>query len=65
MKQSDYDHIKKIDQQIQTIKKAAVRLKKISGGVQAIDCNAARILASAKMLEINFSDVLGILGRIK
>jgi hypothetical protein len=65
MKQSDYDHIKKIDQQIQTIKKAAQRLKKISGGVQAIDCNAARILASTKMLEINFSDVLGILGRIK
>ena len=65
MKQSDYDHLKKIDQQIQTIKKAALRLKKISGGVQAIDCNAARILASTKMLEINFSDVLGILGRIK
>lgn len=65
MKQSDYDQLKKIDQQIQTIKKAALRLKKISGGVQAIDCNATRILASAKMLEINFSDVLGVLGRIK
>jgi hypothetical protein len=65
MKQSDYDHLKEIDQQIQIIKKAALRLKKISGGVQAIDCNAGRILASAKMLEINFSDVSGVMGRFK
>ncbi len=39
------------------IKKAAQELKKLSEGVQAIDCNVDRILASTKMLEINFSDI--------
>ena len=50
-----------MDKKIQAIKKAALELKEISGGIQAVDRNADRILASVKMLEINVSDVLDIL----
>ncbi len=50
----------KMDEKIQAIKKAALELKELSGGIQAVDRNADRILASVKMLEINVSDVLGI-----
>jgi hypothetical protein len=49
--------LEKIDAEIQFIKKAALELKNISGGIQALDCNTQRILASVKMLEINFSDL--------
>ena len=52
--------LKKIDTQIKAIQKAARRLKELSGGIQAVDRNADRILASVKMLEINISDVLDI-----
>jgi hypothetical protein len=48
----------KMDEKIQTIKRAALQLKEISGGIQAVDRNADRILTSTKMLEINVSDVL-------
>ena len=48
-------------ERIQAIKQAALELKELSGGIQAVDCNADRILASAKMLEINVSDVLDVL----
>ena len=57
----DKDLVVKMDEKIQTIKKAALELKKLSDGIQAVDRNADRILASAKMLEINVSDVLEIL----
>ncbi len=50
-----------IHEQIEKISKAAERLKEISGGIQAIDRNAARIQASVKMLEINVSDLLKII----
>jgi prefoldin subunit 5 len=49
--------IRKIDTRIKTIKKATLELKQLSYGIQAIDRNAERILASVKMLEINVSDV--------
>jgi prefoldin subunit 5 len=49
--------LRKLDTRIKTIKKAAQELKQLSGGIQAIDRNAERILASLKMLEINISDV--------
>lgn len=52
--------IKKIDTRIKTIKKAAEELKNLSGGIQAINRNAERILASVKMLEINISDLLDL-----
>jgi hypothetical protein len=50
--------IRKLDHRIKTIKKAAQELKRFSGGVQAVDRNVGRILASVKMLEINISDLL-------
>jgi hypothetical protein len=49
--------LRKIDTRIKTINKAAQELKQLSGGIQAVDRNAERILASVKMLEINISDV--------
>lgn len=52
--------MKKIDTRIKTIKKAAQELKELSGGIQAVDRNAERILASVKMLEINVSDLLDL-----
>jgi hypothetical protein len=57
----DKDLVVKMDEKIQAIKKAALELKEISGGIQAVDRNADRILTSVKMLEINVSDVLEIL----
>lgn len=50
--------LRKIDMRIKAIKKAAQELKAFSGGIQAVDRNADRILASVKMLEINVSDIL-------
>jgi hypothetical protein len=50
--------LKQMDVRIKKIKKAALELKELSGGIQAVDRNASRILASVKMLEINISDIL-------
>jgi prefoldin subunit 5 len=52
--------LRKLDTRIKTIKKTTQELKQLSGGIQAIDRNAERILASVKMLEINISDVKGL-----
>ena len=49
--------LRKLDTRIKVIKKATQELKQLSSGIQAIDRNAERILASVKMLEINVSDV--------
>jgi hypothetical protein len=57
----DKDLLVKMDEKIQAIKKAALELKGLSSGIQAVDCNADRILASTKMLEISVSDVLEVL----
>lgn len=53
--------IKKMAQKISSIKQEANELKAMSGGVQAVDKNIDRILASIKMLEINISDLLDVL----
>ena len=53
-------NLKKMDTRIRAIKKSAQELKKLSGGIQAVDRNTNRILASVKMLEINISDLLGL-----
>ena len=50
--------LKKLDTRIKNIRKAAQELKKLSQGIQAVDRNADRLLASVKMLEINISDLL-------
>jgi hypothetical protein len=56
----DKEVLMKMDEKIQVIKEAALELKEISYGIQAVDRNVDRILASAKMLEINISDVIRI-----
>jgi hypothetical protein len=53
--------IEDMAEKIQILKQTATELKRISGGLQAVDRNVDRILASIKMLEINISDVVGIL----
>ncbi len=50
--------MKKIDTRIRAIKKAAQELKDLYNEIPAVERNAARILASVKMLEINISDIL-------
>jgi hypothetical protein len=50
--------IKKMDTKVKKIKKAAEELKELYRNIPAVDRNAARILASVKMLEINVSDLL-------
>ncbi len=52
--------LKQMDARIKKIRKAAEELKELSGGIQAVDRNASRILASVKMLEINISDILDL-----
>jgi hypothetical protein len=46
-----------IDSKIQLIKETARELKALGAEIPAIDRNIVRILASVKMLEINFSDL--------
>jgi len=61
----DWREIKKLDTRIKTIRKAALELLRLSKGIQAVDRNAVRILASVKMLEINVSDLLPLRPRRK
>jgi hypothetical protein len=60
MMKQEYN-IKGMAEKIQSIKKTATELKQISGGIQAVDRNVDRILASVKMLEINISDIANII----
>lgn len=43
---------------IADIREKVERLMEISGGMQCVDRNCDRILASVKMLELNISDVV-------
>ncbi len=52
--------IKKIDNHITTMKKAAEELAQMGDDFPALKRNTARILASIKMLEINISDIIDI-----
>jgi hypothetical protein len=54
----DRKDLEKMDARIKAIKKAAEELKALSGGIQAVDRNVDRMLASVKMLEINVTDLL-------
>ena len=54
---SDID-IQEIHTAIQTIKKSANELQQLGDRLPAVTRNARRILASAKMLEINISDMI-------
>lgn len=53
--------IEDMAEKIKILKETATELKRISGGIQAVDRNVDRILASIKMLEINISDIAGLL----
>ncbi|NWF78029.1 MAG: hypothetical protein HXY36_05500 [Chloroflexi bacterium] len=57
----DIINIKKMARKISVIKQEVNELKAMSGGIQAVDKNIDRILASIKMLEINISDLLDVL----
>ena len=48
-------------EKIKQLKQTATELKSISEGIQAVDRNVDRILASIKMLEISISDIVGII----
>lgn len=54
-----YD-IKRMARIIQGIRESASALKEASGGIQAVDRNVERILATVKILEIDVSDVASI-----
>ena len=53
-------NVKEMAEKIQAIREAATGLQNISSGIQALDRNVDRILASVKMLEINISDIVDI-----
>ncbi len=54
-------NLKKMTAKIAAIKQGVNELKAMSGGIQAVDKNADRMLASIKMLEINISDLVELL----
>ena len=55
-----YD-VKGMVNKIRALKRNATALKEISGGIQAVDRNADRILANVKMLEIDVVEPAKIL----
>lgn len=58
---ADYD-IKSMAAKITALRQDAEALKKISGGIPAVDKNVDRILSNVKMLEIDINDVAELSG---
>ncbi len=56
----EYD-IKGMAEKIRALRQNATELKAMSGGIQAVDRNVDRILASVKMLEISVVDAVDVL----
>lgn len=54
-----YD-IKKMDAKIKEIRKAAEELRELGAGIEAVDKNLVRLLASTTMLELNISDAISL-----
>jgi hypothetical protein len=54
-------NIEEMAKRISSIREDANQLKAMSGGIQAVDRNVDRILASVRMLEININDLVEIL----
>jgi hypothetical protein len=52
--------LKKADEKIQLMKKAAKELRGMAEQFPALEKNVTRILANIKMLEINLSDLLDV-----
>ena len=59
--EADKQLLDAMDKRIQAIKTAAQELQYLCAGIQAVERNADRVLASVKMLEINVTDLLDIL----
>lgn len=53
--------LKEMDALIREVKAKIEKLIEISGGMQCVDRNCDRIMASIKMLEINICDLQDIL----
>ena len=51
--------LKELDREIRTMKRSAETLFQMGGSFPAVRSNAARLLASLKMLEINICDIAG------
>ncbi|MGD0795840.1 MAG: hypothetical protein ABR958_09735 [Dehalococcoidales bacterium] len=58
----EYD-IKAMATKIKALRRNAEALKEISGGIPAVIKNADRILANVKMLEIDISDAVKVMGK--
>jgi len=58
----EYD-IKGMVTKIKALRKNAEDLKKVSGGIPAVDKNADRILANVRMLEIDITDAVELMGK--
>ncbi len=50
-------NLEEMDSKIQKMRRLAEELKEGGQGIQAVERNADRILASIKMLELNISEV--------
>lgn len=50
--------IEEIYSKINQLKRTTQELNRMGEDIPALSCNTARILASVKMLEINFSDLV-------
>jgi hypothetical protein len=53
--------IEEMDVKIKLVRRAAEELMEIGGDIQAVKKNLVRLLASTRMLELNISDVKGML----
>lgn len=58
---SEYD-LKALDEKIKTLRKTAEEIDQLGEGIEAVKRNIVRILASARMLELNICDVKEIMG---
>jgi len=56
-------NIKLMATKIESLSREAAELKALSGGIQAVDRNVERILASIEMLKMNISDVTDLTER--
>lgn len=57
------NELTQIQNEIASLKRAATQLKTLSHALPALRCNTDRILASLKMLELNFCDITDEKGR--
>ncbi|MFB0507330.1 MAG: hypothetical protein ACETWT_11410 [Thermodesulfobacteriota bacterium] len=58
----DIEGLLEMDRRIQSIKKSVIELQNRGQEIEAVKRNSARILASIRMIELNVSDLIPILG---